>query len=1248
MSKWKKRLAALLAVLLLVALVPTALAKEPGIMPMSMQPLKEKSITISLKDDILLPSELAAVPVSKILGLAKDKLTNGTDSTIISAIDATKKVAWVKSSSGSSSGWGFSDENDCYTVSEVTDKIDLTPNGGDKVYLEMIVGEHATDQLASDSIRLLLTVQVNNAWNDIIKFKVKNSKAEDVLFSQSYYPYSDPGEFYLTLDAEKVSWKDQVKLSMGFADSFTSSGIDVKVYEGYYKTAEEITADTEAKEITSPIWGSSATGYEAAIDYGYSYFTIQFERSGVVSVLPLSVYMNTSTLHVSAYSSLYTSEGSPVSVSDSDYDYNYGAQTITIYLNQQPLDAQYRYKASIYDPQTPDRYTKAIEYVECAVVGNKYYTVAEAKELAKTKDIKADLFSGDSKTAYLDDFKTTKYFTVVLKDREYQDNGYPELFAIRVETYVAPEPSEPSEPSAPRPDSEDTYFRIKGAGDAADYSGSGYNVWLMPYDADGYYYGYADSDTNFGFQNVLIIDNTSALNAAQIYPAFETGDGVKVYAGHKGASGTLQTSKKSVADFTSGDAIQYSAVAENDTHLKNYWVTFLTPQSGGAKLFVNATNENLKKNIRLYDEKAGMFIREVYLDAAHGYHHDIFIANIGDQPLENITVTLDADAQKVLELDPYWTVSGGTLAAFDKVTKAPGINFGELSNVAKIRLIQKKDDKGNIVDGEISGTVTISSSDGSQTIKLTGFAGDFMITTEELIPAVKYVPYSTLIQTNVMGASDAVTFTDINIPSWLTLKPNGELYGIPMETGSSTVELTATYSRNGIVMTDTRSFELIVEDNTDVNVWNYDSNVADWENRSEDRDYAKITVAIPNQDGSRTNVPANAGPDTIIGDNSWNDTWQLLWTEGLYDDFLVHVYIDGNELTEGTDYTHESGSTKITIRTQTLRNAGTGTHTIAAEFRSGKNPNATPLHRAAQNYTVTSASSGSNGGNNGGNNGGTTTPSYQVIVSATTNGTVTATPTSAKSGATITITATPNDGYKPGRVTVTDSSGNSISVINNGDGTYTFTMPASQVTVSVSFAYVVMSWANPFTDVYENDWFHDSVRFVFENDIMTGTSATTFEPFAASLRNMIVTVLWRIEGSPNTTYPNNFTDVPENSWYTDAVHWAAKNGIVQGYGNGVLGATNALTREQMVCMLYRYAVYKGLDVADSSDNLNTFTDSDKISDYAVEAMNWAIGTGVIKGKGQGLLDARGGATRAELAAILERFCKLSDELANKQ
>lgn len=176
---------------------------------------------------------------------------------------------------------------------------------------------------------------------------------------------------------------------------------------------------------------------------------------------------------------------------------------------------------------------------------------------------------------------------------------------------------------------------------------------------------------------------------------------------------------------------------------------------------------------------------------------------------------------------------------------------------------------------------------------------------------------------------------------------------------------------------------------------------------------------------------------------------------------------------------------------------------------------------------------------------------------------------------------------------------------------------------------------NPFTDVKPGDWFYDDVMFVYEKKLMMGTSSTLFSPNEAATRAMLATILWRMDGSPAPKSSAGYSDVPTGQWYSDAIAWATEKGIFEGYGNGTFGPNDPITREQLAAIFYRYASHKGYDMS-AVGSLEQFSDKDKASSWALDALKWAIGSGLMNGKGN-TLDPTGTATRAEIAAMLHRL-----------
>ncbi len=261
-------------------------------------------------------------------------------------------------------------------------------------------------------------------------------------------------------------------------------------------------------------------------------------------------------------------------------------------------------------------------------------------------------------------------------------------------------------------------------------------------------------------------------------------------------------------------------------------------------------------------------------------------------------------------------------------------------------------------------------------------------------------------------------------------------------------------------------------------------------------------------------------------------------------------------------------------------------------------------------------------------------PNYRITVEATQGGTVTADPTAAKAGTTVTLTPAPDAGYQVGAVAVTDRFGDAVAVTEQADGTYTFTMPNGQVTVTVTFEQAPL----PFHDVTEGDWFYDAVRYAYENGLMDGVGDSLFAPNSQTTRAQLVTILYRLEGEPEVSGTSGFSDVAAGIWYTDAVAWAAANGIVNGTTDTTFAPGEDITREQLVTVLYRYAEAKGYDVSARVD-LSAYPDANQIQSYAAESVAWAVAEGLIQGFEDNTLRPAGNATRAQIATILMRFCE---------
>lgn len=244
--------------------------------------------------------------------------------------------------------------------------------------------------------------------------------------------------------------------------------------------------------------------------------------------------------------------------------------------------------------------------------------------------------------------------------------------------------------------------------------------------------------------------------------------------------------------------------------------------------------------------------------------------------------------------------------------------------------------------------------------------------------------------------------------------------------------------------------------------------------------------------------------------------------------------------------------------------------------------------------------------------------------------------THAAPGETVSFTTTPNPGYILNSLAVTDSTGRGVAVSGLGGGKWSFVMPASAVTISVAFTPAQPAFL-PFRDVAQGEWFRDAVSYVYTARLMNGTSPHLFSPWETTTRGMIVTILYRYDGSPAAGM-TSFPDVPPGEYYAAPVSWAAASGVVKGYETGLFEPQNPITREQMAAILYRYAQQKGLDVSGRAD-LSVYADAGQVSPYAKDAMAWAVHTQLITGVDSRTLQPGGSAVRAQVATILMRFCQ---------
>ena len=541
------------------------------------------------------------------------------------------------------------------------------------------------------------------------------------------------------------------------------------------------------------------------------------------------------------------------------------------------------------------------------------------------------------------------------------------------------------------------------------------------------------------------------------------------------------------------------------------------------------------------------------------------------------------------------------------------------------------------------------------------------ITTERLNDGTVNTKYN---QTLVASGDATITWSSSDLPNWLTLNSDGTISGTPTAAGTSTFTVKAenTAGSDSKELTLTINPAPVLVNSVTLNKSElalYTGGSAtltatvqpeDATNKAVNWSSSDEAVATVDANGEVTAVSAGTATITATADGK-SATCTVTVTAQTYNISVTPATLNFGSLNVGyaapptaqTVSITNTGNQTITLTQPTATNFDIGTLS-ATELAAGATATFTVQPKtglAAGSYNETLAISGSNNTSASitvsftveqrSSGGGPTT--YAVTVPDVENGTVRVSPSRASRGTTVTLTVAPDEGYELESLTVLDSRDNEIALTDKGDGKYTFTMPSGKVTVEASFAEIAPE-PLPFGDVDDGDWFADAVRFVYENGMMNGVSETDFAPHATTSRSMIVTILYRLEGEPVVDYAMDFTDVAGDAYYAEAVRWAASEGIVGGYGGGLFGSEDAVTREQLAVILYRYAVYKGYDVSIGEDtNILSYDDFADLSEYAIPAMQWACGAGIVNGTSASTLTPQGEATRAQVAAVLMRFCE---------
>lgn len=838
-----------------------------GAVPASLLPLTERDMNVDLS--AFTPAELTMVSVADIFA--------GT-----SALGSTDKVAWT-----------YYREDD-YKISSSGDMIDLSYHtySGTSETWQMIVGDG--NQLAGSNIRYLVDIKTteSKSWltPTVYTQDSAGNRANVRVAEYGYRDYNKEGgrELDIRLPSDKLGNDRMAYVNFTINPSvFSGTRFNhFRVYEGKFASAAEAVS---AADITDRICCSDMTvtnaGY-AVTEYESKWITmVTFDGAGkATGCLPFYLDLSAGNNYING-SMLDRSTGNDVYVSDySEIRYNNDCIEVTKELyGGYPANKEYYLTLSFYEAGVENNAAVTGAYV------GKFASVAEAAA-AGAADIKNDLFFASyGAGGYPADYSQGVYFTVFAS---VEGGSKQEIhhYCFKAKEGTAQKNS-------------GTAVRFNGL---KDKNGVPVSCYVVDEKEDSY--------AEYNYLTILVNENTDLTDLA---PEFSTDAGINLYAA---GSSSPEVSGVSRHDFSQG-AVQYTAAAENGTSSKNYWLQIVKATRGAGWLYVNsladARSETRTENGVVYST------REIMLDNYHGGVHDILLANMGTDNIAALSVELQSDT---VELDSYWTLNGAHDLSGCTTLNKSAASYGELPNLAKIRLKAK----GGVASGtDISGTLTVKSGGNALMVyTLTGTIGDPVITTKEIPQAVKYVPYGTMIQNNNKYSWNTVTYdlTGGELPAGMEVKANGELYGVPLETGTFTFSVKMTNSYHSF-SNSTMTYTLVVLENSDANV-----------DSATDPGY-ELSQRIQN-------ITTDAGND------------QTLVSQGIYAEF-VDIYLDGVKLRKDVDYSSESGSTRITIRSQTLKASNTpGTHTLGVEFRTQDN---NTLKRAAQNYQVNAGGSGNGG-----------------------------------------------------------------------------------------------------------------------------------------------------------------------------------------------------------------------------------------------------------------------------------------------
>lgn len=945
--KKQRFLAWLMSAAIIISLMPTTASASHELDVLESNPTQVRQATLQAYDlSGQLPGQLADVPLKELIGqkqydacvkrYGKDAVVTAGGKPVEGGLDGSVDMAHH------------------FVVS-----------GGEDASLKVNV-KKAPSSASDDTVDITYIVPIQYwSWDDIVSFKVTlldeqggvTVKTDDQIFRRIAPRTYMQGvqEYNIVLYTDDMVGASTANVALSLSKELLKRYPDAKValYNTggrSYKTEDELLGAIEAGKAEALSgadlkyragWFNNSFYSAAAVlscggtDYVIPIFSLSLRQAE--RFIPARIYSNDELLHsVGSFSggSQATGKfGQPVKVS-----------TLTLASNSQYLaNAQYwmlmQFKVGGYDEK--DR-------VE-AVYDGEYKSMSDARAQG-AENIKDLLFAPDnSGVKYQQDFVHGGY-PVNLSGDGVTFTIFDQSGTASYCRYILNDSLLRSEDDALSNLASDTNFYV---GNVFDEPSTMDSVDCLPIYRSWWA---GDAAFDLGYQSILLLDKDYAPFplGSTVYPCFVVNDKVSIYANTEGeenkpgekASGQKQTPRQSPVILSEPvTTIHYSGAAENGMCLRNYWISLISPIAGKAELFVSGASNQIEEH------KAANGNPQRIVNFTSRYSSDVvFVANIGDKTLTGLRASLSEDAKGIV-LDQSGvksSLSGFTAKAMRSVS-----NYDEdLPENACVFTLRPQEG----YKGQISGTLTVSSANGGEvTIELTGYSGasGFEITTETMRNAVQYVPYDQAIQTSSAQNALAVSFElEGSLPDGLELYPNGVIYGVPLESGSFSVTVKAIQDLRRLgqygTKTDTQKLVLNVLENTDENVWNA-TDVS-----SGGSDY-RITTAIPNEDGSVGNINLGNQKTAETSGNSWSGDTQLLESQGPYNLFRS-VYLDGQKLEPGIDYTSEEGSTRITLRTQTMQDSGTGRHTLAAEFYQNSGNDST-LRRAAQNFTVTTRKS---------------------------------------------------------------------------------------------------------------------------------------------------------------------------------------------------------------------------------------------------------------------------------------------------